>query len=183
MEIKMVTKLNTLVAIGILLIIALGVTFIPAYLWMVPDEYNHSIFAYFLGINQTIVVAGTFFLSFFLLRQLRRCIDHNQIIEEKKLENAHKLAWNNQLISDAKSRRESEQKSNQINDYFKLIELAKEKTKELHDNGKAKTKDPDNKHIDDNGITKKTESVNPEKLSGLIKHYEILISEQQNKKE
>lgn len=183
MEIKMITKGNTIVAIGILLTIALGVTFIPAYLWMVPDDYDHSIFAYFLGINQIIIVTGTFFLSFFLLRQLRRSIDHNQILDDKKLENAHKLAWNSQLISDAKSRRESEKNRNHMNDYFKLIDLLKEKTEEVTDNTETQINEPGSKHINNKIITRKTEAMNTDKVSSLLEHYETLISEQQNKKE
>lgn len=169
------------ISVGTLILIALAATIIPAYMLLNISGVKYFEFVNFLGINLVLIVAGSLFLAFFLIRQWKICIDHANMKEEKDDDNIRKKEIQNQLNKDAETRRAFERERNQVNDMFRLFELAKEKPEEITDRTKTKEKGDVPKQIGNDITTKKNEILNTDKLAILINQYQNLISKQETK--
>lgn len=167
--------------IGILILSGFAVAFIYLIKSLDFNESKYPVLVYFWGISQILIVIGSSGFAFFLLMQWKTCIDHAQMMQEKQADNIQKEKMQKLLNLDAEARRVFERERNQVNDMFRLFELAKEKPEEKTDNTKVKEDGAVLKHIDNNVFTKKNEIINIEKLASLIDQYHNLISKQQTK--
>ncbi len=113
------------VAVGVLISIALAVTIIPVIIQS-TNGVKYFDFVGFAGINLILFVAGVFILAYFLLKQWKVCIDYAQKNQEKEAENRQKEEMQKSLNKDAEERRVFDRQRNQVNDLFRLFELAKE---------------------------------------------------------
>lgn len=169
-------------AIGIFIILLIVSLYTPLARPLVTTEYTHPVIAYFFGIALILIVIGFYSILFFLHVRWKICIDHVHLMEEKEVENRHKEEAQKLLNEDADKRRVFDRERNQVNDIFRLIELAKEKPEEIIDKTKTKEKGEVPKLIVNDKTTNKNEGVNTEKLDKLIIHYQSIISNPQNKK-
>jgi hypothetical protein len=142
---------------------------------------NDSVIDWFFGINSVLIVLGTMFFAFYLIRQWIIGIDYLNGQIEKQIDKDEKQKQQDQLIKDAEMRREFDRQRNQINDMFRLIELTKEQSEEITDKSHENDEGIGKKQIDKDVFTKKNEIMNVEKLSNLIDQYQNIISKQPSK--
>jgi hypothetical protein len=166
------------VAVGLLILIALITAFIPARISLNPDEAKYPVFVYFFGVNLSLIVIGTLLIAFYLVRGWFISFDKANKKKENEAEKSHKEIIQKQLNEDAERRRIFERERNQINDMFRLFELAKEKPEEIIDKNKTKEEGIAPKLMENDLFTKKNEIVNIDKLDKLIVHYQSLMSNQ-----
>ena len=178
---KFIRKKGVLVIVGIMIFLAIAITFIPAFIPIRQFMGNDSAITWFLGINSVLIVLGTMFFAFYLIRQWIIGIDYHNGQIEKQKDKDEKQKQQDQLIKDAETRREFERQRNQINDLFRLFELAKEKPEEVTDKSHENEEGPVKKQIDKDVFTKKNEIMNVEKLTNLIDQYQNIISKQPSK--
>ncbi len=173
------------VAVGIIMMIGLAIAvtfiFIPAFIPIHQFMGNDSVMTWFFGINSVLIVLGTMFFAFYLIRQWKIGIDYHNAQIEKQKDKDEKQKQQDQLIKDAETRREFELQRNSINDLFRLMELVKEKSEEVTDKSHENEENAVKKQIDKDVFTKKNEIMNVEKLANLIDLYQKMISMQPSK--
>ncbi|MCL6102247.1 MAG: hypothetical protein M1292_07105 [Bacteroidetes bacterium] len=74
------------IAVGALILVALAATIIPAYLLLNTSGVKYLEFVNFLGINLVLIVAGSIFLAFALIKQWNICIDYANKQADKRTE-------------------------------------------------------------------------------------------------
>ncbi len=168
-----------LIGVGILIALAFAATFVPAIKMFKPDGTEYPMLVPFFGINLTLLVVGTLFLTFCLIRQYVIYITHAYKHINRKEEYENNQILQKRLKTEAEERRDFERERNQINDMFRLFELAKEKPEEIADKTKTKENGETPKHVANDIITKKNEFVNTDKLANLINEYQSFITAQQ----
>jgi flagellar motor component MotA len=174
---KFIQKKGILFIVGIIMIVlAIVATFNPVLIPIRQFMGNDSEIECFFGINSVLIVLGTMFFAFYLIRQWIIGIDYLNGQIEKQIEKEEKQKQQDQLIKDAEMRREFERQRNQINDLFRLIELAKEQSDEITDKSHENEEGTGEKQIDKDVFTKKNELLNVERLAYLIHQYQNFIS-------
>lgn len=176
---KLIKRNKLAIVAGLLVLLAVAIVFVPL---LIP--FNHCVCkfyraGYFNGINLMLLLAGTLILAFWLVRQWAICIEHEDARAEKDKEHKYILEQQKLLKADAEVRRVCEQNRNQINDLFRLIELAKDKTEETAEN----TVPAEKEIVPKPGVTNKTimkkEGLDTEKLTVLNNLYQSLITKHQ----
>jgi hypothetical protein len=160
-----------------LLMIVLSFTVTPLLILM-PDYSmvkDFAIFIWFLGGNTTIATLGLLFISFSIIKQWRIDKDFINKIIEKKIDNDNKSKMQGCLNNEALLRSNFDKERLHVNDLFRLIETAKDKTEEIPE----KTTASESKGAEKMTITEKTfkknEEVNVVKLEEIVKLYLSLI--------
>lgn len=151
---------------------------------LIPDysEVKESlIFIWFLGINISIATIGAIVVSFFIIRQWQRERDLIFKIAENDIDNNNKKSIQKILNDEAVLRSNFEKERLPVNDLFRLIELAKDKTEEIPEKiTTSENKDGEKKDITEKTCTK-SEVVNLVKLEEVVKLYLTLITKQEPK--
>lgn len=167
--------------VGLLLVIAFAASFAPFVKPLNLDVIKYPMLIYFFGINLILVVIGSFFLSFYLIKLWIISFDQANKFKEKEIDNLLRVKMQELLNEDADKRRIYEQGRNQINDLFRLIELAKDTLEEINEKSEVDENKTMPKHTEINKVIKKNEGLNTDKLTGILNVYQILISKQEFK--
>ncbi len=178
---KLHFKLKTLIITGlVILTFCLFILFAPS-IWLVEKLTNKSnYFWLFLGLGQLVLLIGLILFAFYSVQLWYLCYTLSQKQEEKKADCEEKYQLQKKQNEDAEKRRQLEHERNRINDFFRLIELAKEKPEETNEKTKTKEKGEAPKNIDNDKTTKKNEGVNTETLANFMEHYNNLTTKQLN---
>jgi|GEM_PF-1099218 Na+-transporting methylmalonyl-CoA/oxaloacetate decarboxylase gamma subunit len=175
---RLIQKREIIVAVGIMIFLAIAVTFIPAFIPNSQIKNQYSVLIWFFGINSVLIVLGTMSLAFYIIRQwINEFAYHNRHVKKQEEEQKQ----HNWLIEEVETRRAFDRERNQINDMFRLFELAKEKPEEITDKTKEKEEGEVKKQINKDVFTKKNEIMNTDKLANLIDQYQKFIPKQPSK--
>ena len=156
------------ITILILLILAIGVVFIPLLSPTFKNQDALMIEVWFIGICQIILSIGFLFFVFLLSWMGFQYYQNENKKESQVIDRKNKESDQTRLAAEAQQRRIHDEERNRVNDLFRLIELAKETTEKSES---APTIDKADKLI------VKHESLNISKLKELIIHYNTLNSQ------
>lgn len=174
MDPKTNSKFDYLLLIS-LLIVNVAIL-LASFTWLANISKELNIF---IGIGQLVVMVGIILYAFYSTRLWFLCYTASQKMREKEKDDQFRLNLQKELNRDAEKRREFERERNKENDLFRLIELAKEKPKEVLDKTKTKEKGDAFKITENDCHTKEAEGVNTDKLDKLMNYYQTLIASQQ----
>jgi hypothetical protein len=158
----------------ILIMMVVGVVFVPFYVPGFKESDAFVIWILCIGICQIILIAGLCVVAFFMMMNWWKYIMNRQLQDEKKEDNNLR---HQQLNTDMANRKHYELERDHVNDLLRLTELAKNKSEqsELKEN-KEKADQPFIR------IISKSEDLDMEKLKELIKQYNHILQAQNSER-